>query len=398
VFSLQDQVVEKVAAALQLRLIAGPRMAEVPGGTTMPAAYELYLHAYGLDFAKFPKQVASLLRQAVAIDPNYGQAWAELAWVYWLNLGTSPKTFGIPYEQAVAEIKKLLVEAEKHPSSDYYQLMADIQIFQRRTDEAIVSAERAIALNPSDHYGYEEMSSALVFNGRAADARAYLDGALRVDPQWQQDRYQLAGLIAFSLDQFDEAIASLAKADPEDLGRAFLLAAAHGHLGQTQEAESAKLEIERPMRERDQPPSALRAVGIFPFKQKADMERLLRGLRAAKVPDLPFDYPFGLQDRLKADQLQQLVFGHELDVHRPTSGEPYSRTTAADGTAKVSIGSSFLANGPSRIDLDFMCTLFDTDVDATCAAVFRNPEGTLEGLNEFVWMSPGDHVEFSQTK
>ena len=121
VFSLQDQVVEKVAAALKLRLVAGPRMAVLPGGTSMPAAYDLYLHAYGLDFAKFPKEVASLLRQAVAIDPNYGQAWAELAWVYWVNLGpsASPKAFGIPYEQAVAEIKKLLVEAEKRPSADY---------------------------------------------------------------------------------------------------------------------------------------------------------------------------------------------------------------------------------------------------------------------------------------
>ena len=242
------------------------------------------------------------------------------------------------------------------------------------------------------------MSLALVFNGRAADARTYLDGALRVDPQWRPDRYQIAGLIAFSLGHFDEAIVSLANADPEDLQRAFLLAAAHGHLGHRQEAEAAKLEIKRLMRERDEPPSALRAVGHFPFKQKADMERLLTGLRAAKVPDLPFDYPFGLQDRLTADQLQQLVFGHELQGHRPATGEPYSRMTTADGTAKVSIGSSFLANGPSRIDLDFMCTLFDTDFDATCAAVFRNPKGTREELNEFVWMSAVDHVEFSQTK
>jgi hypothetical protein len=42
--------------------------------------------------------------------------------------------------------------------------------------------------------------------------------------------------------------------------------------------------------------------------------------------------------------------------------------------------------------------LFDTDVDATCAAIFRNPKGKLEELNEFVWMSPTDHVEFSQIK
>ena len=56
-----------------------------------------------------------------------------------------------------------------------------------------------------------------MFNGRAADAREYLDAALRVDPGWKAYRHFTAGLIAFCLDRFEEAVASLEKATPEDL-------------------------------------------------------------------------------------------------------------------------------------------------------------------------------------
>jgi len=57
------------------------------GATTVPAAYELFLQAYSLDYGKNPAKVASLLRQAVALDPDFGQAWAELAWLYWISSG-----------------------------------------------------------------------------------------------------------------------------------------------------------------------------------------------------------------------------------------------------------------------------------------------------------------------
>jgi TolB-like protein/class 3 adenylate cyclase len=74
VFELQDEVIEEVAGALKLRLVSGPRMATTPGGTNVPAAYELYLQAYGISYGRFPAEAAALYRQALALDPNFGQA------------------------------------------------------------------------------------------------------------------------------------------------------------------------------------------------------------------------------------------------------------------------------------------------------------------------------------
>jgi adenylate cyclase len=116
VFKLQDQVVSNVASALKLRLIAGPRMAETPGGTADPAAYNLYLRGLELSYAVSPAEAAAFYSQAIALDPNFGPAWAELAWVYWNSAGEddAQKAFGAAtYEETVSKLKELLREAEK---------------------------------------------------------------------------------------------------------------------------------------------------------------------------------------------------------------------------------------------------------------------------------------------
>jgi adenylate cyclase len=404
VFSLQDKVIESVATALKLRLVSGPRMAEAPGATANPAAYDLYLRAYGLSYSKDPAEAASLLRQAVAIDPSFGQAWAELAWVYWISFDVerTQETLGVTYSEAVSKIKELLNEAQKHPSSRHYQLMTQLLIHQRKSDEGIAAAERAIALDPSDPSSYEAMSYALVFNGRAADAKEYLAGASRVDPKPSAYRHYLAGLIAFSMDQFDDAIGSLAKAAPEDFSehvrfrRLFLLMAAHALLGRANEAASYKVELEAFAKSRQEPVGAVQLLNWFPFKQRGDVERLWKGLDAAGVPDLPYGYEWAIEDRLTDTEIASVVFGHELRGRvNPTgaadTGEAYLRVTSADGSAEVSYGSS----GISKVELGFLCNYWYNELDASCGAIFRNPKGTSVRQNEYVAVFPRGSGEFS---
>ena len=86
----------------------------------MPAAADLYLQGVRtrpLGYGKFPAEVASLLRQAVALDPNFGQAWAELGWVYWMNfhIDEAERALGTPNSKMAGKITELLSEAAKHP-------------------------------------------------------------------------------------------------------------------------------------------------------------------------------------------------------------------------------------------------------------------------------------------
>jgi TolB-like protein len=400
VFALQDQVVEKVADALELRLVSGARLAESPGATSVPAAYDLYLQALGLNYGKSPAEVASLLRQALTLDPNFGQAWAELGWVYRINLfdEEAAAALGIPTSQMGTKLKEILREAEKHPSSSYYNLMSDILIWQRQSDEAVASAGRAIALDPSDQWAHEAMSQALVFNGRPADAQSYLDAASRVDPQSSSYRGLLACLVAFCMERFGDAIALLEKVPPQELAtdylrreRLYLLTAAHAHLGHTSETAAARAELEALRKDA----SGFRAMGEFPFKQGADLERLQNGLVKAGLPE----FPFGLEakNRLAGDEIRSLVFGHELRGRQIEPDEPYVRKTTKEGAAHVTVGSS-LSVGVSRVEGDLLCTMWDTDVEVACAAIFRNPGGTSEDHNEYFFLLPSRWLEFSPVK
>jgi rhodanese-related sulfurtransferase len=114
------------------------------------------------------------------------------------------------------------------------------------------------------------------------------------------------GLARFGLERFDEAAASLTRAaqgNPDDDRALLLLAAAYGHLGRGREAGAAlekvgKLLAHRRKRQ-DQSlgkgvqlgvdvlligPYTLEDADLWPFKERADRERLREGLRKAGLP------------------------------------------------------------------------------------------------------------------
>ena len=134
-------------------------------------------------------------------------------------------------------------------------------------------------------------------------------------------------------------------------------------------------------------------MGDFPFKQRADAERLQQGLSKAGLPE----FPFGLEakNRLPGEEIRALVFGHELRGRQIEPDEPYVRTTTTEGAAHVSIGSSFSSDGVSRIEGDYICTLPDADVELQCAAIFRRPGGTSEDHSEYFFVLPTNRLEFS---
>jgi tetratricopeptide (TPR) repeat protein len=386
-----------------LQAIFEPKIAETPGGTNVPAAYDLYLQGYGTDYGKNPEKAAALFKQAVALDPNFGQAWAELAWIYWMNKGIGAKeaALGVSDEEMGSKIKELMKEAARNPSSSYYQLMADLNLWQRRSADAIANAARAIALNPSDQYGQEEVSIALALSGRTAEATDYLKAAERVDPKPTAYRYLLEGVIGFAENRIPDAVASLNKANPQELytdhirrQRLYLLAAANALLGRMDDAAAAKRELEQLA----SIPSAHHAIHNLPFEQKADMDRMREGLSKAGVPRFALSFPD--EDRLNGEQIRSLVFGQTLRGRQtvPTE-ESYFRETTLDGRARTTIGSSFSESGMSSVQGDMLCTLWDSDVEVTCLASFRNPGGTAEQQDEFVLLAPsGRVVKFSQER
>lgn len=239
------------------------------------------------------------------------------------------------------------------------------------------------------------MSLVSAYLDRCEDGEAYLEAAWRVDPQPQPTRYLAVGLVAFCAGRLGDAIVSLNKADPRGLNengkrqRLFLLAAAYAHLSQADGVASVKAELGALTNI-----SGMRAASDLPFKKGPALER---GLTKAGLPDFPLGYRWNSSDRLTGSEIGSLVFGRELRGRQSKTGDPYRRTTTVDGAAKVTFGSS-INIGTSRLEGDFLCTAWDADLGLTCAAIFRNPDGSHEMQNEYILLNTEEGFEFSVVK
>jgi TolB-like protein/class 3 adenylate cyclase len=411
VFALQDKVVASIAGALKLRLVTGQNNEEIAGGTSNPIAYEAFLRGLELELRLTPAdyaQAITLYEEALALDPNFGRAAAELAWVYW-NIGDA-EAFGLSWDEVDAKVLESLARAAEHPSPTYYQMAAQLLTREHNSDEAIADLQEAVALDPSDPWTFDAMSQALIFNGRPKEGRAYLDAAMRLDPAglggWAEWRLYLAGLAAFCEDRFEDAVLSLEKINPqsEQWSRFYGLQvrlSAYGHLGRSAELEAARAEFNNLLPEMDEAGyDRMRVQYWFVFKNGADIVRLLDGLSKAGIPELPPDIDPKSMDRLTSAEMQSLVFGHELRGHqtKPELAE-YRRTTGIDGSTTVTIGAQ-THQGKSWTQASALCTAHPKYLKelTTCGVIFRNPAGTREQSNEYQFVFNRSRVEFSIVK
>ena len=142
--------------------------------------------------------------------------------------------------------------------------------------------------------------------------------------------------------------------------------------------------------------TGLMAAIEFPFKNYADLDRVLVGLRKAGVPELPDGYDSKSKDRLDGAGINTLLFGHEIQGRETRTGYPYRRVIAEDGTSSVTVG-GWSDTGSSYIEGDMLCYFWPSR-GRLCAAIFRNPGGTFAQKNEYRLSIPWSSFEFSVVK
>lgn len=418
VLTLQNKVVENVALALELRLVRAVGDTS-PGSTSNPEAYDAYLQGLELEFRGAPKDFAGAVTQfkrAIALDPGYGKALAELAWTYNEAAGNEERqrALGTGQIETMHLAWDTLQEALKHPSSTAYQLIARRHTHHWQPEQAVAELQHAISLDPSDVWNYREMAMAQVFAGHPEEGLAYVAASLRVDPREEGWPTWLRGMAAFSLGHYSEAATSLEKdlwqaANP-DYGDLLPLMSAYGHLGATDKAASLLPKIQAYSQAYGDGGgmTVLLAAQNLPFAKLEDVMRFQEGLLKAGIPELPFDFDPKSPDRLSGDEMHRLMFGHTIAgrvLDRTTnagtlqakdfkSGVPWSVTASADGsTYAYTWGDVADSGGHAHFEGNRDCFYF-RDTKA-CAAIFRNPNGTRAEQNEYYWLHHWNLIAFS---
>ena len=206
IFAVEDEISKAIADKLQLQL-AGIR----PSGganTANPKAHELYLRGLGLLAARGAgmRDAVDAFAKAVALDPQYAQAWGALAEAEQLL----PSYTNGDLERGMARAESAARHAlDIDPdTASALVAMANVQAHRMEWAQAETTFRRALALAPGDAEGLNQHAQFLFLTGQHEAALRQIDRARQLDPLSAIIRVVRATIL-MALHRDDDAVTEL---------------------------------------------------------------------------------------------------------------------------------------------------------------------------------------------
>lgn len=285
VFLVLDEVILKIVDALRLQLSSGEREALARARPVNPDAWDLVLRGI-VELRRYTRtsnlEARRYFLEALSFDPGYARAYANVAFTYSIE-----PPFGWT-DDPEESVRKAIEYAEQANALDtelvqVHLVLSNIYIRQKKYDEAITAAGRAVAIDRNYADGHAALALALLNSGRAEEALDPIRRALHLDPRGPFFYHWLEGRCLFMLGRYDEALAKMelvADRNPEFIGGLKYLAAAQAMLGRTDDAEWTVGEILTL-----QPDLTLQSERASGFGNEGDQTLYLEGLRRAGIPE-----------------------------------------------------------------------------------------------------------------
>jgi serine/threonine-protein kinase len=209
--TVQGDISREIATTLRLRLTSGQQQQLANKETLNTDAYELLLRGRfhrSKGSTEDRRRAGEYFTQAIAIDPEYALAHAELSDIYRSLIGSGtldPAEYQPRAEQAAQRALTLDDQmAEAHYAS------ANLKTYTWQWQEAEQGYKRALELNPNHALARRWYASYLRLVGRHQEAIAEIERALTLDPI-SPGVNATVGYILFNARQYDRALASLKK-------------------------------------------------------------------------------------------------------------------------------------------------------------------------------------------
>ena len=299
IFALQDDITERVAMALEVKLTEGEQARIRRGKTDHPEAYEYFLRGLeiGRRFTKADNaQARKLFEKAVELDPNYAHAWQEIGRMHYRDArfgwtDTPDRSLALAEELA----KKTL--AINDADAFAYGTLSLVYMARRQHEKAISYGDKALALAPNFADLQAAVALPFLYSGRPEEAIELVKKAMRLSPYYPSwylpvlgHAYRLAG-------QYKAAIEALeswrVRANPRSELPYVMLAFTYVEAGREADAQAAVAEILK-----RKPKASIEGYAtskFFAYKDPAEIKRALDSLRKAGLPESP---PLPLPDKL----------------------------------------------------------------------------------------------------
>lgn len=205
IFEVQDDISLAITDALKVELGAGARNRDAP--TTNITAYDLYLRGHQLFLSRgtfgagervgYLEESISLLEQATALDPNFAEAWADLAGVSMVI----PTFDGINYNfEDMADRSTIFIERALSLDPELSQAWASkgfIHLVRLEFADAEDSLKRATELRNNNETAWLWLGLTYTTVGYPSGAMAAIERAIELAPNVAVN-YNVMGAAAHS--------------------------------------------------------------------------------------------------------------------------------------------------------------------------------------------------------
>jgi adenylate cyclase len=211
IFALQDEIVQKIVTTLNLQLtLLGKGFQQVRKRTENLEAYDAFLRGveyYTRTTKEANLQARQMFEKAVALDPQYAEAYALAGLTYYLEWvwrwSQDPHTL----EQALAMAQRAVALDDALPMG--HGILGAIYAQQRQYAQALAESERAVALDPNNASSYALRAEVLNFAGRPEEALRSVQQAMRLNPRYPPQYLISSGVASFWLGRYADAISTM---------------------------------------------------------------------------------------------------------------------------------------------------------------------------------------------
>ena len=287
IFSLQDEIMMKLISEMEANLTVGEQAhlwAKVYP-TNSIAAYDKTMRAVDHMYKNTKqdlKKAIKLSEEAIELDDKSAIVFLHLGASHWFLLSSgwsksSIESFEIAKRCAIKSIERS--ESYDMPHS----LLGSLYLIERRYDEAVKEAEKAVELNPNGANAYAVLAFINLFKGDVNQSLKLFEIALRLNPIPPSWFYHNFALALFLDGNYPKAISACEKCivvAPNSFYPYLYKAAAYTSLDRDKDADRAVKSLLKIY-----PSFSIKTASKFFFRKTDDLNTLLDALRKAGIPD-----------------------------------------------------------------------------------------------------------------
>jgi len=388
VFGLQDQIIARILAAIELESTVKRRSKR---RTNNLEAYDYFLRAEHRRLigrgSERNNKTLEFYQRAIELDPSFVAAYTGLAREALTNWQLDASQVMPP-----AASKKLVYETagkalELDPdNADALAILGLMQAISSAHDTGIASVVKAVELEPTNPEIHADLALVLSYSGNHEAALKSINTAIGLHATPPRAFFGNRAEIYFFLQQFEKALADAKRSEGIREWGALLLVI-HGA---RDDREAAKPYLDNRLSGLPWLNQQYTRVIWSYYRRPEDIALVIDSARKAGLPEFAYGFDPGNRQALNQAEIKNLAGKGLWKGYRHDGSEIYQQFTADNGVAMRS--SDMMMSGSYHVENDRLCVEFRSvllDLP-DCGYIYPNSKP-----NEFTWVTLGEVYQFS---